>query len=58
MEVINQGFGAHKVYLTPEWRFSFNTGNKYKDHVNIFLGPNFVFPEWRCPLNSKAQRKG
>ena len=24
------------------------------DYVNIFLGPNFVSPEWRCPLNRGA----
>ena len=29
----------------------FNRGNKNKDYVNIFPGPNFVSPEWRCPLN-------
>ena len=25
--------------------------NNYIDDVNIFLGPNFVSPDWRCPLN-------
>ena len=23
----------------------------YKDYMNIFPGPKFVSPEWRCPLN-------
>ena len=23
--------------------------NKYKDYVEVFLGPNFVSPEQRCP---------
>ena len=32
-------------------RCPFNRGNKDKDYVNIFPGPNFVSPEWRCPLN-------
>ena len=26
------------------------------DYVNIFLGPNFVLPEWRCPLNRGAPK--
>ena len=25
-----------------------NGGNKCKDHVNVFPGPEFVSPEWRC----------
>ena len=29
----------------------YNRGKRYKDCVNIFSGPNFVSPEWRCPLN-------
>ena len=28
-----------------------NKGNRYKDYGDIFLGPTFVSPEWRCPLN-------
>ena len=32
-------------------RCPFNRGNKDKDYVNIFPGPNFVSPEWRCPFN-------
>ena len=31
--------------------FPLNRGNRYKDYENIFLGPTFVSPEWRCPLN-------
>ena len=27
------------------------------DYVNIFLGPNFVSPEWRCPLNRGAPKE-
>lgn len=30
--------------------FPFNTENKYEDEINIFPGPKFVFPGWRCPL--------
>ena len=50
--------------VSPEWKLKsrywnqkkcprcpFNRGNKDKDYVNIFPGPNFVSPEWRCPLN-------
>ena len=25
--------------------------NGYKDYLNIFLGQNFVSPEWSCPMN-------
>ena len=31
--------------------FPLNKGNRYKDYGDIFLGPTFVSPEWRCPLN-------
>ena len=31
--------------------FPLNRGNRYKDYGDIFLGPTFVSPEWRCPLN-------
>ena len=34
-----------KLSLSPEKRCPFNRGNKYKDYVNFFPGPNFVFPE-------------
>ena len=27
----------------------FKRGNNFKDYMNIFPGPNFVSPEWRCP---------
>ena len=46
---------------TGPWKkcpFSLNRGipsielsNRYKDGVNVFPGPNFASPEWRCPLN-------
>ena len=36
----------------PEKRCPFNSGNKFKDYVEVFFpGPNFVSPEWRCPMN-------
>ena len=41
---LNSGFGTQK-------KCPFNRGNRYKDYVNIFPGPNFVPPEWRCLLN-------
>ena len=41
---LNSGFGTQK-------RCPFNRGNRYKDYVNIFPGPNFVPPEWSCLLN-------
>ena len=48
---LKPGFGTQKkVSLPPDQRCPFNRGNKYKDYVNIFPGPNFVSPEWRCPL--------
>ena len=34
----------------------FNRGNKNEDYANIFPGPNFVSPEWRCPLNRGSPR--
>ena len=37
--------------------FPLNRGNKYKDFVNIFPGPNLMSPEWRGPLN-KGVPKG
>ena len=40
--------------VSPEWRLNlsfgsqkkcpFNTGDRYKDYVSIFLGPNFMSP--------------
>ena len=47
---------------SPEWSLSlgfrtqkklcpFNRGNRYKNYVGVFPGPNFLSPEWRCPLN-------
>ena len=54
-------FLSAKLKLFPEWRLNlvfgthekclFNRGNKHKDYVNIFSQPNFVSPEWRCPLD-------
>ena len=38
-----------KVSLSPDQRCPFNKGNKYKDYVNIFLGQNFMSPEYRFP---------
>ena len=34
--------------------FPLNKGNRYKDYGDIFWGPTFVSPEWRCPLNRGA----
>ena len=42
--------------LSPKKGCPFNRCNKYKDFVNIFPGPNFVSPEWRCPLNRGAPK--
>ena len=38
-----------KLFLSPEKRCPFNRGNKYKDSVHFFPGPNLVFPEKTCP---------
>ena len=46
---------------SPEWSLSlgfrtqkklcpFNRGNRYKNYVGVFPGPNVLSPEWRCPL--------
>ena len=37
---------------------SIEVSNKYKDYVNIFLGPNFLSPEWTCPLNRGVPNEG
>ena len=39
------------VSLSPEKRCPFNSGNTFEVYVEVFPGPNFVSPEWRCPLN-------
>ena len=45
---VKPGFqDAEKVSLSK--RCPFSGGNKYKDYVKIFPGPNFVCPEWSCP---------
>ena len=47
---------------SPEWSLSlgfrtqkklcpFNRGNRYRNYGGVFPGPNFLSPEWRCPLN-------
>ena len=43
---LNLGFGTQKSVPFPwtEVCSPFNRGNKYKDYVNIFPGPNFVSP--------------
>ena len=51
MEVKSSFRNPEKVSLSPEQSCPFNGGNKYKHYVNIFPGPNFVFPKWGCPLN-------
>ena len=38
---------------SPEQSFPF----RYKYCVNIFPGPNFVSPEWRCPLSRCVPKK-
>ena len=51
MEVKPGLWDLAKVFLGP-WagkRCLFNSGINYKDYVNIFPGPNFVSPDWRCP---------
>ena len=53
---------------SPEWSLSlgfrtqkklcpFNRGNRYKNYVGVFPGPNFLSPEWRCPLNIGATKE-
>ena len=32
--------------------------NRYKDYVGVTLGPNFVSPEWMCPLNRGDPKEG
>ena len=49
MEVKPEFRNPQKVSLSPEWRYPFNRGNKYKGYVNTFPGPNFVSTEKRCP---------
>ena len=49
MEVKTKLRDPDKVSLSPEYRCPFNRGDGYKDYVNIFPGPKFVSPEWRCP---------
>ena len=53
MEVKLSTRNPKKVSLSPEERSPITRGNKFvhKHCVNIFLGPNFVFPKWRYPLN-------
>ena len=47
---VKPGFGnPQKVSLSPKQRCPFNRGNKYKEYVNSFLGPNFVSTQKRCP---------
>ena len=49
---LNPGFWKpQKVSLSPEQRCPFRSGNKYKDHENMFPGPKFVSLALRCPLN-------
>ena len=50
---VNPGFGTQKKcpFSCGDRLCPFYRGNKNKDYVNIFPGPNFVSPEWRCPLN-------
>ena len=51
--------------VSPEWRIN-NVGYSEKvflllkntDYVNIFLGPNFVSPGWRCPMNRRIPKEG
>ena len=53
---------------SPEWSLSldfrtqkklcpFNRGNRYKNYVGVFPGPNFLSPEWRCPSNIGAPKE-
>ena len=57
---INPGFGTQKKCPFPLNRGvpSTEVRNKYKNHVNIFLGPNFVSLEWTCPLNRDVPNEG
>ena len=49
---VKPGFrDPEKVFLSAEYKYPFHRGNKYKDSVNIFPGPNFESPEWSRPLN-------
>ena len=55
---VKAGFrDPEKLSLSPEQRSSFNRANRYKDYVNIFPRPNFVTPEWRCPLNKSVPKE-
>ena len=49
---LNPGFGTQK-----KCPFPYNRVNNYKDYANIFPGPNFVSPEWRCPLNRTVPKE-
>ena len=51
MEVKLRFWDPEKVPPSPEQRCPFNRGNKYKDYVRIFPGPNFLSPEGSRPLN-------
>ena len=57
MEVKSSFRNPEKVSLSPELRCRFSRGNKYKAYVKIFPGPNFVFPEKRCPLNRSVPKE-
>ena len=37
--------------------FLLNRGAPSIDYVGIFPGPNFVSPEWRCPLNRSVPKE-
>ena len=57
MEVKPRFRDAEKVSLFHDYRCPFNRGYKYKDYLNIFPGPNFVSPEWRCPPMNRGVPK-
>ena len=44
-------------FQNPEKLCPFNRGNRYKNYVGVFPGPNFLSPEWRCPSNVGASKE-
>ena len=41
--------GPEKLSLFLKQRCPFNRSNRYKNYVEVFLGPNFLSAEQRCP---------
>ena len=42
---------------SPKQRFPYNRVNRYKNYVNIFPAPNFLSPQWWCPLNRVVSKE-